>query len=200
MYFDIPNLVVKNVLTDEEIKQIYLSLENSSGNAFVEVHSQLNNFIQLPDSIIEKFTNYAREITNNAKLVLTEYCHARYSNVTSDCGKLFKPALVPHVDETFQKPRFTFDYQLNGNIDWPIIVEGKFLTLKNNEAATFSGTHQIHWRQPLEFSDNQYIEMIFCHFTDPDEKDVTQTDIDKIKEEVTHYRKQFFIDGGFLNG
>ena len=202
MYYNTPNVIVDNILTEEEIAQVYKAVENNDGNTFVQVHCQLNNFITLPHSIIEKFTNHAKRISGNDNLVLNEFCHARYQNTTSNCGKFhFRPSLFPHYDETFKEPRFTFDYQLKANIDWPIVVEpNTHLSLKDNQAATFSGTHQIHWRVPTIFEDDQFVEMIFCHFFDPTEG-LKGEDVNRIMDEkADKYKKEFFDNGGLSNG
>jgi len=201
MKIDEQNVIVEDVFTQDEINSIYTSMQNSSGGAFIKVFSQANTYITLEDSIIEKVTNKAKEISGNNNLVLTEYCHARYANVTSNCGKHhYKPALFPHHDETFKEPRFTFDYQLSGNVEWPIVVEPDTkLTLKNNQAATFSGTHQIHWREPQHFTDDQYIEMVFFHFTDPNAEPKDKETSALITEKAKKYSAEFFDNGGFVN-
>jgi len=200
-YSETPNKIVENVFTQNEINQIYESFKNSSGNAFIKVHSQANMYITLPDNIINKVTNYAKEISGNENLVLTEYCHARYANVTSNCGKFhYRPALFPHYDETFAESRFTFDYQLQANTDWPIIVEPDIeLTLKNNQAATFSGTNQIHWRKPQIFSDDQFVEMLFFHFSDPTLPPKTAEENATMMAKADQYMKTFLANGGFIN-
>lgn len=200
MKYDESNVIVDNVLTDEEIDQIYNALKNNNGGAFIEPHCQQNYFIQLPDNIINKFTEHAKNISKNNNLVLTEYCYAIYKNETNEKGT-FRPSLFPHYDETFKEPRFTFDYQLKSNISWPIVVEPeKEFILKDNQAVTFSGTHQIHWRTPMSFDDDQYVEMIFCHFSDPasgpKESDVN----DIMNSKASIYKNKFLENGGFSNG
>lgn len=195
------NTIVDNVFTQEEINTIYKCVQNNVGNAFIEPHSQANTFIHLPESIIDKVTAKAKEISGNDNLVLSEYCHARYANVTSHCGKFhFKPSLFPHYDETFKEARFTFDYQINGNIEWPIIVEpDKKFTLKNNQAVTFSGTHQIHWREPKHFTDDQFIEMVFFHFSDPTVGEKDPALVESMIAKAIRYKSDFFANGGFSN-
>lgn len=198
MRFDIDNVVIENVFTDEELKQIQGAVGSKAGSAFVEPHCQLNNFIQLPDSIVNKLTEYAKQVSKNNNVVLTEYCHAIYKNTEID-GKKFRPSLFPHYDETFKEPRFTFDVQLAGNIDWDILVEHRVLSLKNNQAATFSGTHQIHWRDPKEFADDQFVEMLFCHFTDPTMEPKTEATKKFVDAKAKLYKDWYFANGGFSN-
>jgi hypothetical protein len=194
------NVVIDNVLTQDEVSQLITAVENSHGSDFVSVHCQTNNFIELPSNIINKFTEQARHVSGNNNLVLTEFCHSIYKNREVD-GVKYRPSLFPHYDETFKAPRFTLDYQLRSTIDWPIVVEpDKELILKDNQAATFSGTNQIHWRTPTEFSDDDSVEMIFCHFSDPsiDDKDKETNDI--MNEKALKYKELFYSNGGFSNG
>lgn len=194
------NVVVDNVLTQFEIEQIYEAVKNNNGEDFVEPHCQLNKFIRLPEEIIEKFTQHARKISGNNNLVLTEYCYSIYKNKKDNNGKNLLPSLFPHYDETFKEPRFTFDYQLRSTIDWPLFVEpDKEFILKDNQALTFSGTHQIHWRTPVVFNDDDYIEMIFCHFSDPSSGPKEDDVNDIMNAKAKHYRDIFFNDGGFSN-
>ena len=198
MRYDIPNVVVDNVFTEEEIGQIKESVAKNTGSAFVAPHCQLNNFIQLPENIVEKLTQYAIVISGNENVVLTEYCHAIYKNTEKD-GVKFRPSLFPHYDETFKESKFTFDYQLDGNVDWNIVVEHRVLPLLNNQAATFSGTHQIHWREPKEFSDDQYVEMLFCHFTDPTMPPKDEATKKFVDAKAKLYKDWYFSNGGFSN-
>lgn len=201
MKHDEVNTVVEDVFTSQEVNEIYKAVQNNSGGSFIKNHAQANTFIQLPESIIEKVTGIARSVSGNDRLVLGEYCHARYNNVTSNCGKFhYKPSLFPHYDETFKQPRFTFDYQIQSNVEWPLIVEpDKSFTLKDNQAVTFSGTHQIHWREPKHFQDNEFVEMVFFHFVDP-EAGVKDPEVNRaLSQKASLYMEQFFANGGFTN-
>ena len=200
-YSKTPNIVVDNVFTENEIENIYSAINNPSGTAFISFHSQENTFINLPDNIIQKVTDYAKQISGSNSLILSEYCHAKYQNKMSKDGKYcYRPSLFPHYDETFIEPRFTFDYQLNANIDWPIIAEPNIkLILKNNQAATFSGTHQIHWRDPIEFKDNDFVEMIFFHFSDIALSSKTDEENKYIMSKAQKYKSEFLASGGFTN-
>jgi hypothetical protein len=199
MKHDEANVVVDNVLTPEEVLQVVHAVENSHGTDFISVHCQTNNFIDLPQNIIDRFTEYAKSISGNNNLVLTEFCHSIYKNRDID-GQKFRPSLFPHYDETFKTPRFTFDYQLKATLDWPIVVEpDKELILKDNQAATFSGTNQIHWRTPTEFSDDDSVEMIFCHFSDPLAEPKDARTNQEVKDKALKYGEMFYANGGFSN-
>lgn len=199
MKYEERNMLVENVFSPEEIEEINIAVSNSTGSAFVTHHAQLNNFIQLPEHIIKKVEEKSREISGNPNIVVTEYCHALYKNVEKD-GKKYRPSLFPHYDETFKQPRFTFDYQLKGNVDWEIVIENRGIMLSDNQAATFSGTHQIHWRRPTEFKDDQSIEMIFFHLSDPNSEPKSEEVNSIMDKKAEEYKAWYYENGGWTNG
>jgi hypothetical protein len=95
------------------------------------------------------------------------------------------PSLSPHVDGSFTE--YILDYQVDSNIEWPIIVEEEPVFLKDNEAVLFSSKYDFHWRPKKEFNDKDFISMIFFHFVDVDNPDaagqINLSDGDKIKFE-----------------
>jgi hypothetical protein len=202
MKHDENNVILDDILNQDGVNSVRASISRSFGSNFIQEHCQANLFIQLEDTVVEKFTRLARQVSGNNNLVLKEHCFARYENVTSNCGKFhFKPSLFPHYDETFKEPRFTFDYQLSSNISWPIFVEpDKEFVLKDNQAITFSGTHQVHWRKPTLFKDGDFVEMIFCHFSDPTSGPKEPDLNERMDKKVEGYRKAYFEAGGWTNG
>lgn len=171
---DIPNVIIKNVLSNEEIFEIYKILDQTTNKSFQEDLSYTSWHIQLPDSLIGKLTECAEAVAKE-KLILKEYNLSRYHKAISDCKTLMhNPLLHPHTDEAFDSKRFTLDLQLDSNVSWDIIVDDwvseKSFTLSDNEAITFSGTHQVHWRPKRNFEKGEYLDMLFMHFV-PAEND-----------------------------
>lgn len=166
MKLDEINIVIKDVLDESEIKEIYAMVDQSY-NRFIMPHlgQQVSDF-RMPDSVMDKILKISREISGYDDLVLEAYQFARYEKFVREDGVTSIPKLAPHHD-TFDQPRFTFDYQLGSNISWPIVVEGNEAVLKDNEAVTFSGTHQVHWRPDRKWEEGEYIDMIFCHLHSP---------------------------------
>lgn len=164
MKFNENNIIIENVLTEKEISSIYSALENTQNTFIMKLYAQTISDFDLPESVKEKIISYSEQISNENNLEISEYQFARYKKVIDeDSGEILLPNLIPHWDNSFLEPRLTFDYQISGNTTWPIVVEDKEFTLKNNSALTFSGTHQIHWRTPKEFNDDEYLDMIFFH-------------------------------------
>lgn len=165
MNFDYQNQILENIFTDEEVAQIYEHIESTPDERkhFVEVFSHTAYMNWMPDNIVDTIVKKAQE-ASDVPIILRELSFARYKQVSDE----YEVKLSPHRDETFREPRITVDIQLGGNVSWPIVVEGREYTLQNNQALTFAGTHQIHWRTKRTFDKDDYLDMIFCHFSAAD--------------------------------
>ena len=68
------------------------------------------------------------------------------------------PNLMPHVDD--QKSQIVFDYQLDSNKKWDLVIEGNSVSLNNNDAVVFEGEKEVHWRNPVDFKSDEYVSML----------------------------------------
>lgn len=179
-----------NIFPKDEIDLIYKTIDLNSDNRTtqVKIYGQKVWFIDLPEKIKNRVTHQMK-IIHNQNVKLEEISFARYSKEYSDI-----PVLTPHYDNTFTHPRVTLDVQLRANIDWPIVVEGHEIILSDNTAAAFSGTHQVHWRKPLEFKDGDFIEMLFCHFSLEDSLPITLNEKQKIESSMMRFSNKFSVD------
>jgi hypothetical protein len=168
MKFDEKNIVVQNVLTDSELGDLLSSIKNPYNKYVMSMFVQQISDFKMPEKIEQKIISHVEKITGLSGFEM-EYQFSRYELLDIN-GKTEVPSLRPHFDR-FSEPRFTFDYQLDSNVSWPIYVEGTEFVLNNNEALTFSGTHQVHWRPSRDFVPGEFIEMIFCHLYLKDSKD-----------------------------
>jgi hypothetical protein len=189
------NIVLEDVLEKEEMDQIYSALE-STGGEYVRQPFVNKSFAQsitdfeLPPNIQEKIIKYCEDISGVSGLEIAEYQFARYQNlVDEDSGEPLLPNLIPHWDEAFEEPRFTFDYQIGGNTTWPIVVEEKSFTLNNNSALTFSGTHQVHWRTVKNFEEGEYLDMVFFHLRQIGSGPYSEENKISMHEKVDKYSK-----------
>ena len=160
MKFNEKNVIIQKVLSNSELADLRSSVNKSYNTYIKDVHVQQISDFEMPKEIADKIVSHVENITGLSGFEMN-YQFSRYELLDVD-GKVEVPNLRPHFD-AFSEPRFTFDYQLDSNVDWPIYVEGKEFILKNNEALTFSGTHQVHWRPKKDFVLGEFIEMIFCH-------------------------------------
>ena len=199
---NMPNIVVTNVLTEEDIKQIYSILNETKSQTFVESLSYTSYHIQLPQTIIDKFTKIASDIAG-VPVEIREYNLSRYEKIDRG-GKVFHPLLFPHTDEAFKEARITLDYQIKSNIDWSITVddwekENEF-TLKDNELLSFAGTHQIHWRNKKAFEFGDFVEAIFMHFSPVPAQPLSIEHINEVRDRgLYNYNKWKLQDGPTQN-
>lgn len=173
---DIENKIIDNIFTQEQIDRIYSYVENCDKDKIKNENpwgqtvfyiKEFNSRFDGAEDIFDTIENII-EREYGKKLNILGIQFARYDNSTH-----IPPNLGNHVDSVFKKPMLTFDIQLNSTIDWPIIVNDKKFTLKNNQALTFSGTHQVHSRENVVFSDSDRCDMIFCHLEHSDLDDIS---------------------------
>ena len=181
MKFNEKNVVIDNVLSQEEIDSIYVSLDNSYNSYVMERYGQQVSNFNMPDSAINKIISICEDVSGVSGLILEAYQFSRYERFTREDGSISEPRLVPHYDG-FPEPRFTFDYQIRSNTPWPLFVEEEEFVLNDNQALTFSGTHQIHWRSKKNFNPGEFIDMIFCHLYLPGDAANTQEHWDTMNE------------------
>ncbi len=184
-----PNKIYKNILSKQDIQDVYdtVNKTNEDRTFVIQQYRQKAYFADLPQHVVDKIVNFVQTIYSE-KLQLREISFATYKKMN---GK--DPVLSPHFDTTFEEPRFTFDIQLKSNISWPIVVENKEYILKDNEALTFSGTGQVHWRTYREFKDDDFIDMIFCHFSLADnDKKITLEETKEIHKRFLYYMDMFY--------
>jgi hypothetical protein len=166
------NHIIKDILTEEDYVNIYSVVDSTPEDKtfVVERMGQRAYFTSLGEEIHKKLEKTVQSIYGD-DWILNQYQFARYSK---DSG--FQAKLYPHVDDAFPDHKITFDVQLKSTVKWPIVVEGKEFILKDNEGLFFSGTDQVHWRHPIELSDTDTVDMIFCHFSNPShpESEITQ--------------------------
>lgn len=181
---NLPNIIIKDLLSKEEI-DVVLSLKDQTDKK--EINYDLGHRVfhtRLPDNILNKFNEYAEKIAGEP-LELLAYQVARYENIVTENGESVFPLLFPHTDEVFEEPRFTLDYQIRSNTTWEIRVDNweevTGYTLRDNEAVTFSGTHQVHWRPKKKFNDDEFIEMIFFHYRPKNFQLITLDHVNKVR-------------------
>ncbi len=184
------NKIYKNIFTEDEMNALYsvIDINQTERTSVISIYGQKAWFIDLPEIIKNKVLLLAKNIYKE-NLKLEEISFARYSK---EYGEF--PVLTPHYDNTFKESRVTIDVQLKSSIDWPIVVQEKSFTLKDNEALTFSGTNQIHWREHKEFGKDDFIEMLFCHFSLENKKLLTLEDKAKIEQAMVLYSNRFSLD------
>jgi len=191
MLYDLKPIVVNNVFTDEEYLSIYSEINYKNINSVLNFNN-INNlyFNKVTDfgyistgidnsKIINKIKNIAEKIFN-VKLNEPMIHFARYTNYSGA-----SPELAPHVDVFLENPSYTLSIQLDTTKpEWIIRVDDYFFTLEKNSLLGFSGTHQIHSRDLLNFNDEDYCDILVCQF-----KDLNFMQTDSLKNNEEHKQK-----------
>lgn len=183
------NSVCKNIFTQKEIEDIYDRIDyyQKENTTIVPIYAQKVWFTEFPENIIQKVKSVA-EKEYNEELTLEGMSFARYS---IEYGE--RPNLTPHYDNTFVEQRLTLDIQLKSNIKWPIVVEDNKFILNDNEGLTFSGTHQIHWRDYKDFENEDFAEMLFCHFSLKDKKPISLQEKVEMERKMSLYSNRYSV-------
>lgn len=188
MRYNENNVIIKDVLSEEDIAQIYKEIDQAYNTSIMERYGQQISDFRMPASALKKIIKISEEVSGVSGLVLEAYQFSRYEKFIKPDGSVSMPKLMPHYDG-FPEPRFTFDYQIKSNTSWPLLVEGNELLLEDNQALTFSGTHQIHWRTKKEFQEEEFIDMIFCHLSLPSSQPSSEDHWNFMKEKETKFTK-----------
>lgn len=160
---ELRNIIYKN--KNELNPVIYMPLERvenpQSHNAsrfqpkYIEYMSRVLIEFLIPKSIEKKLDNIAKPLYKE-DIALCHYNYIEYNKKYSNNQK--SPSLEPHIDA--DENLVTINYQLDGNIEWDVIIEGKSYSLKNNQAIIFSAVNQVHWRPKRKFKEGEFLEII----------------------------------------
>jgi hypothetical protein len=115
----------------------------------------------------ESLETTAREVFVSKELKLSYVLYVKYANNGSS---LFK-----HTDTN--ACTYTIDYCLNQEYPWPLYVEDDPYAVFSNEALCYYGEKQIHWREKQDLPSENFVEMIFFHFVEPDHWFFTNIDV-----------------------
>ena len=184
----VENKIVDNIFTESEISDIYKHVNNTpeGKKSYQEAFAHTAYYSWLPEHIVEKIVKVVND-NFDTNLVLKELSFARYEN-----SRGMNPRLFPHYDETFKEQRITFDIQVKSSLPWNIVVEDEPYTLQDNQALFFSGTHQVHWREKIAFESDDYMDMIFCHFSEENPETTPEDHYKDMDLKVKLFRDQYY--------
>lgn len=214
-------LYVEKPFSDDQIKELVgaIDLSRSRPSASVRLPGDKEEFLSTtsrldprvmthmsrliieffcPESIERTMDSYCKPIHED-EIKLAHYSYIDYNLKYGD-GR-YEPALPPHIDSN--ENLVTFNYQLNGNIDWQIYIDNKPYDLKTGDAIIFSAVNQVHWRPKREWKEGDFLEIVTFDYSPPTDWAFTGEDdpIDPIKnpERLKEYledlkTKKVYID------
>jgi hypothetical protein len=148
-----------NFFSKEEIDKIKFYVNTSEYIFPNPVNGNIYSVLNLNKDILQKVNNAVNHYSGK-QLQLSEYIYARYTKTSGA-----DPVLSPHID--FNETEYIFDYQLDGNINWPVYVEGQKYYLEDNSGVIFNSKEEVHWRPKRTFTEKDSLGMMYFHFVDP---------------------------------
>jgi hypothetical protein len=165
---DLP-FIIKNPFSKEQIESLRAGVKKSQDEAsaselYYRVPEQPEQYFgpkwydpeyDVPKECIELMDEYVKPIYPEPLAM----AHWNYINYDLKYGKgQYAPSLPPHIDST--ETILTFNYILDGNIDWDIYVDNKKYKLNNGEAIVFSALNQVHWRPKRIWKTGEFLEVL----------------------------------------
>lgn len=161
---ELKNIIYKN--KNELNPVIFMPLEKMANSnesedvsrfqpKYIEYMSRVLIEFEIPRHIEKKLDEIAKPLYED-EIALCHYNYIEYNRKYSQNKK--SPSLEPHIDA--DENLVTINYQLDGNIEWDVVIDGKYYPLKNNQAIVFSAVNQVHWRPKRRFKDGEFLEII----------------------------------------
>lgn len=92
----------------------------------------------------------------DGELRLAHYQYIDY-NLVHGGGK-YAPALPVHIDSS--EDIMTFNYMLDGNIDWELYIDNKPYQLRKGQAVVFSALNQPHFRPKRHWKEGEFVKIV----------------------------------------
>lgn len=129
----------------------------------IELSRQIIDFI-LPREIEQVIDSIIKPMYDG-EIVLSHYNYLDY-NVEYGNND-FIPALQPHLDAS--NALLTFNYMIDGNIDWQVCVDDTCYDLKPGDAIVFSAVNQVHWRPKRKWKAGEFVKIITLNYSPADD-------------------------------
>lgn len=121
------------------------------------------------------------------EIKLAHYSYIDYNPIHGE-GR-YAPSLPPHIDNS--EDIATFNYMLDGNIDWDLYVNNQRYTLRKGQAIVFSALNQPHFRPKRKWKPGEFVKILSFDYSPLTDFRFTGTDyaLDPVKfpERVQEY-------------
>ncbi len=188
---------ISNIFSPSEIEDIYkarfedaINKKMHDGGSYTFADPScgyITSVYPLPEHIrkrlLEKVQNIALFVAKEDGIHCPRYTLESGSN----------PQLKPHYDVGLKTAALTLSVQLKHTKPWKLFVNDDGFDLEFNEAVIFSGTHQIHWRPDIEFSKDDYYDILVCQYV-PLESPLPLTDEHRaqMQKKADEYVRKYF--------
>ena len=162
--------IVKNFFTEEEV-EVLLAIIKYQKNAkdldafhspiVLAELSRMQIEVMYPLTIRKKLEMFASNLVGEEVFM----SHNSYLSYNKEHNSTSNPKLPVHYDSDNYFSKLTIDYQLNANIDWPVVIENESFNLQYGDLLVFWGAGQVHWREPVLFKEGDNTEVLTMHFS-----------------------------------
>lgn len=159
-------VIIKNIFSENEIEEIYntrfnlaINEKQQNGNSYTFEDPScgyITSVYPLPKHIRDKIVT----VMQSKSFFMLKEDGNHIPRYTLESGS--NPQLRPHYDVGLDYASMTLSVQLKNTIPWELCVGDDCFMLEENDAVLFSGSHQIHWRPDIEFSADDYYDIIVC--------------------------------------
>lgn len=177
------NKIIENVFSEKEIDDINAAALSKQDDIEIQtflgrtrLDYDFKDIDKLPKSIIDKANGLIKEFSDCEK---RKYSF-RYFTLVEYNNQYGMPQLGPHKDTCAFTG--TILCQLESNTSWDLYVEGVAYSLKDNSALLINARDQDHWRLHKDFSDGDYIKMVFLHYLDLNDQEMNYSNADQLHE------------------
>lgn len=162
-FFNFEPIVIYNVFSEEEIKEIYDSRSKSENLLTDESCGYITNTKPFSKNIRKKIVQIVQD---NVPIKVKEWGNhmPRYTLKSNS-----RPRLYPHYDVGLHQASLTLSIQLDHTLPWTVYIGDQGYDIKRNTAVLFSGSHQIHWRPDIEFGPDDYYDIIVAQVVEDTE-------------------------------
>ncbi len=181
---------VTKIFSDEYIDSLFKLVDKS----VVSDDTRLGRSISILPNLIN-FNIELKTILKELKLEDLSVSSVTYVEYNNKYGK---PNLPPHYDGDFNE--LIINYQLESNTSWDVGVDKNVYSTEDNSALIFNPNKHIHWRPIKNFSDGEYLKMLFFRLCNEDESKrndyselMLSMDHEAFKE-INDFRDQLFIE------
>lgn len=172
-YSDVKPHIIKGFFSEEELKEAYelidqgKKLEGSDDfYAPLVLPKMARQQIELKYSgkLLEKIEKWASEFVGE-EVKMTHNSYLSYNKIHNPEAW---PKLPPHFDSDNYFTKLTMDYQLETNVNWPVVIdvngELQSFDLEYGDLLVFWGAGAIHWREPMILDHGDNCEVLTMHF------------------------------------
>ena len=187
--YEVEPVLVDKIFSDEDYEFLYSQIAKTPQQMITEVED--TGYLAKSDPTKNRLKDIIQKrVEELSGFELEKYMihHARYTLASNNI-----PRLYPHYDRGLEFATFTISIILDSTFDWDLYAEGVNVPVRKNQGAFFSGSHQIHWRPPHTFKEDDYYDILVCQFrVKSDQTHLTDEHRERMDSKVGEYMSKYF--------